>query len=134
MYPLIVPYLLVSDGDAAINFLVQAFGAEEKMRVPGEGSRGVAHAELLIGGGLVMLAEPPAGGGYDLADATRPLPVGIMVQLESPAEVERLYSQAIGAGGKIDIEPRDEPWGARFAGIIDPFGHRWWLHSALPTP
>ncbi len=49
MYPPIVPYLLVPDGAAVIDFLVRAFGAEEKMRVPGEGSRGVQHAEVMVG-------------------------------------------------------------------------------------
>jgi PhnB protein len=41
--PIIVPYLAVSDADAAIAFYKRAFGAEEKMRVPGE-NRGVMHA------------------------------------------------------------------------------------------
>jgi PhnB protein len=131
MYPPIVPYLLVSDGAAAIDFLVRALGAEEKMRVPGEEGRAVMHAEIVVGKGLVMLAEPPDARGYDLADASRSLPVGIMVQIETPAEVDRLYGQALAAGGRSDIEPRNEPWGARFAGIIDPSGHRWWLHAPL---
>lgn len=131
MYPAIVPYLLVPDGAAELDFLERAFGAEEKLRVPGNDGRGVMHAEITVGSGLVMLAEPPS------ADASSFLPpdglsaVGIMVRVATPAEVERLYGQALQAGGTSDVAPRDEPWGARFAGIRDPAGHRWWLHAPL---
>lgn len=132
MYLPIVPYLLVSDGAAAIDFLRRAFGAEEKLRVPGEAGRGVMHAEIVVGSGLVMLAEPPPGDEAYAAPSGA-VPVGIMVQLKSPAEVERLYAQALAGGGRSEIEPRDEPWGARFAGIVDPSGHRWWLHAPLKS-
>lgn len=131
MYPPIVPYLMVPDGAAAIDFLVRALEAKESMRVPGEGGRGVMHAEIKVGDGLVMLAEPPAEGGFDPVPAGASSPVGIMVQLASPAEVERLYALALREGGTSEIAPRDEAWGARFAGITDPSGHRWWLHAPL---
>ena len=132
MYPAIVPYLMVPDGAAALDFLQRAFGAEERMRVPGQDGRGVMHAEITVGSGLVMLAEPPANDAA-YPPPSSPSPVGIMVQLTAPADVERLYRQALAAGGRSDVEPRDEPWGARFAGITDPSGHRWWLHAPLPA-
>jgi uncharacterized glyoxalase superfamily protein PhnB len=34
-YPTIVPYLAVADAAAAIDFYKRAFGAEERLRVPG---------------------------------------------------------------------------------------------------
>ncbi len=80
-----------------------------------------------------MLAEPPPKGGYAPPGPGGSVTVGIMVQLASPAEVERLHAQAVRAGGTSETEPRDEPWGARFAGIVDPSGHRWWLHAPLAT-
>ena len=49
-YPTIVPYLAVANAAAAIEFYKQAFGAEEKMRVPGPDRR-IIHAEVLINGG-----------------------------------------------------------------------------------
>ena len=129
-YPPVVPYLLVPDGAAEIEFLQRAFEAVEQLRVPGENGR-LMHAEVIVGTGLIMLAEPP-GGQHDPGRPVPAVPVGLMIQLERAGEVERLYAQALAAGGTSDIAPRDEPWGARLAGIVDPAGHRWWLHAPLP--
>jgi uncharacterized glyoxalase superfamily protein PhnB len=129
MYPPVVPYLLVPDGAAEIDFLQRAFEAVERLRVPGENGR-LMHAEITVGTALIMLAEPQ-GGEFPAGSPGQPAPVGLMIQLDRPAEVERLYGQALAAGGTSDIAPRDEPWGARLAGIIDPAGHRWWLHAPL---
>jgi uncharacterized glyoxalase superfamily protein PhnB len=132
VYPPVVPYLLVPDGAGEIDFLRRAFDAVERLRVPGENGR-VTHAEITVGTGLIMLAEPQ-GGEYEPASPMKPAPVGLMIQLEGPADVERLYGQALAAGGTSEIPPRDEPWGARLAGIVDPAGHRWWLHAPLREP
>lgn len=69
------------------------------MRVPDATGRAVAHAEVTVGQGLVMLAEPPGGESGSYPPSVGPSPVGIMVQLDSPADVERLHDQAISAGG-----------------------------------
>ncbi len=129
VYPPVVPYLLVADGAAEIDFLQRAFEAVEQLRVPGENGR-LMHAEVIVGTGLIMLAEPPGGEG-ELGSPARLAPVGLMIQLDRPADVERLYARALREGGTSEIPPRDEPWGARLAGIVDPAGHRWWLHAPL---
>jgi PhnB protein len=36
------------------------------------------------------------------------------------------------AGCKSTMEPQDTFWEARFAMLIDPFGHRWMLNAPLP--
>ena len=129
MYPPVVPYLLVPDGAAEIDFLQRAFEAVERLRVPGENGR-LMHAEITFRTALIMLAEPQ-GGEFAAGSPGQPAPVGLMIQLDHPAEVERLYGQGLASGGTSDIAPRDEPWGARLAGIVDPAGHRWWLHAPL---
>jgi PhnB protein len=131
MYPPIVPYLAVRDAAAAIDFYIRAFGAEEKLRVPGENGRGIMHAEVRIGAGTVMLTDPAPSLGFNPPAPGERAPVGIMVALPTPAEVDALFRRATEAGGEPETEPRDEPWGARFAGIVDPWGHRWWLHAPL---
>ena len=50
-------YLAVSDAAQAIDFYKQALGAIERYRLPGPGGQGVAHAEILIGDSIVMLAD-----------------------------------------------------------------------------
>ncbi len=53
----IAPYLLYEDGAAAIDFLTNAFGFEEVMRM--EDDQGaVNHAEVKLGEDTVMLGDP----------------------------------------------------------------------------
>jgi Glyoxalase/Bleomycin resistance protein/Dioxygenase superfamily len=75
-YPTIVPYLAVSDAAAAIDFYKRAFGAEEKMRVPGE-NRGIMHAEVLINGGLIMLTDSAPEQGFPAPNAGELVPSGL---------------------------------------------------------
>ena len=55
--PRITPYLLYEDAESAIQFLTRAFGFTERMRMPGPDGK-VAHAELELGDGLLMLGHP----------------------------------------------------------------------------
>jgi len=59
-------------------------------------------------------------------------PVAVALNFCSPADVDATFKSALAAGGKGITEPRDEFWGARFAVVADPFGHRWLLNAALP--
>jgi uncharacterized glyoxalase superfamily protein PhnB len=43
-------------------------------------------------------------------------------QCDSPAEVDRVYSEIVGAGYHGDKEPWDAFWGQRYAKLIDPDG------------
>jgi uncharacterized glyoxalase superfamily protein PhnB len=131
-YPPFVPYLSVADADAAIDFYRRAFGATEKLRVPGSDRR-IMHAELVVGEALIMLTDSAPEVGFPAAEADQQVPVGLMVQWPSAAEVDRLHEQAVSAGGTSETAPRDEPWGARYAAVRDPFGHRWWLFAMLPA-
>ena len=55
-YPVITPYLIVNGAAAAIDFYQRIFGATERMRMNAPGGK-VGHAELLIGGSLLMVAD-----------------------------------------------------------------------------
>jgi PhnB protein len=129
-YPAMIPYLSVADADAAIDFYRRAFGATEKLRVPGQDRR-IMHAEVRVGAALVMLTDSAPDLGFAAPGEGDRVPVGLMVRWPSPADVDRLHDQAVAAGGTSETAPRDEPWGARYAAVRDPFGHRWWLFAML---
>jgi PhnB protein len=63
----LAPYLIVKDANAALEFYREAFGAVEVERLNTPDGR-TMHAELKIGGAMLMLGEypgvetPPAGG------------------------------------------------------------------------
>ncbi|WKE64574.1 VOC family protein [Gallaecimonas kandeliae] len=111
------PYLLVSDASAMLDFLVKAFGAEELYRsaLP-DGS--IKHAEVRIDDSVIMMGERP---GEPLCCSTH---------LYVP-DLDACYQRALAAGASSLSEPRDQAYGDRSAGVLDPQGNIWWLGTHL---
>lgn len=131
----VIPYLTIRGAAEAIAFYAKVFGAIEQMRLPAQDGKRLMHAHLSINGGSVFLSDEfpehspvsaPAGGP--------PPPVGVVLDLASPADVDATYRRALEAGATSVMEPADQFWGARFAALTDPFGHRWMLNAALDKP
>ncbi len=123
----ITPYLAVRGGIEAIRWYEQAFGAICSFRQMAEDGRRVLHATLNLFDGQIMLSDefpefsttvsaPPTSGGASVA---------IQVHLPARERVDEVVARAVEAGARIDMAPEDMFWGARFARIIDPFGHVW---------
>ena len=55
----IIPMLSYEDGPTALDWLCRVFGFSEKTRILDENGR-LAHGELLLGNGMIMLATPTA--------------------------------------------------------------------------
>jgi PhnB protein len=55
-------------------------------------------------------------------------PVSIVIYVEN---CDSVYRQALAAGGKSVREPRDEAYGVRMSGVIDPFGFTWWIATHI---
>jgi PhnB protein len=130
-FPGIAPYLTIDGASAAIDFYKAAFGAEEMFRQMAEGGRRVMHCSLRINGGTVMLSDSFPEPGTPGPDPARPSPVAINLALADPAEVDRIAARAREQGATITMGPEDTFWGARFAQLTDPFGHRWMLNADL---
>ena len=61
-YPVLSPHLSVKGATGALEFYKKAFGAKERMRIPGpDGTLG--HAEIDLNGAVVMLADEFPGCG-----------------------------------------------------------------------
>jgi PhnB protein len=130
----ISPYLTVSDAAAAIAFYKAVFDAVENSRLMAEDGKRVMHCQLSLNGGTIMLADafPDFGGPHAPLGEERP-PVGIALDLASPAAVDEVAAKAGRHGATLIMGPKDEFWGARFCVLRDPFGHRWMLNGALPA-
>jgi len=128
----VIPYLTVRGASEAIAFYTKVFGAVEQMRLPAQDGKRVMHAALSINGGSLFLSDefPEQCSVSAPANGQQP-PVGIVLDLASPADVDATYRRAIEAGATSTMEPSDQFWGARFAALVDPFGHRWMLNAAL---
>lgn len=116
-----VPYLVVKDGNAAIDFYVKAFGAVERYRMPGPDGE-VMHAEIEIAGGKVMLSGEMQGAKSPKGYGGTPVSLFIYVP-----DVDAAYKKAVAAGAAVKVPLMDMFWGDRWGCVTDPFGHEWQL-------
>lgn len=122
-YHAVTPYLIVSGAAKALEFYAQAFGAVERLRIPGPGGK-VGHAEIVIGDSCIMLADEHPEVGALGPHTVGGSPVGIHLYVE---DVDAVVARAVAAGATLTRPVADQFYGDRVGGITDPFGHRWWI-------
>jgi uncharacterized glyoxalase superfamily protein PhnB len=121
-YGTITPGITVRDGAKAIDFYKRAFGAEERMRMPGPDGRSVMHAELKIGTSILMLNdENPSMKAYS-PDHYDVSPCGFYLYVE---DADGAQKKAIAAGAKEVMPVMEMFWGDKMGCVTDPFGHKW---------
>ncbi len=130
--PTIIPYMVVRDAAAAIDFYKKALGAEELSRMPGPDGKRIIHAALKIGDGAIFLADefpempipdacksPPALGG-----------TSVTIHVNSP-DVDKTFAAAVAAGATVTMPVADMFWGDRYGRFRDPFGHLWSVSTTV---
>ena len=108
----VTPELNVKGAAKLIDFMKQAFAAEEVMRMPGPGGA-LMHAEVKIGDSIVMMSD---------AVREAPMPGSVFLYVN---DVDAVYKRALQAGATSQLEPTDMFWGDRFASVKDSFGNKW---------
>jgi PhnB protein len=121
-YNSVTPYLVVDDAERALEFYKQAFGAEEKFRLP-MGDK-IGHAEIKIGDSFVMLADEFPEMGH-LGPNSRGGPTSSIVLYVE--DVDTSFKKALEAGAKEQRRVENQFWGDRMGTLTDPFGHQWSL-------
>jgi PhnB protein len=119
----VTPYLQVKGAAKLIEFLRDAFGAEEIFRVP-RGDQ-IAHAQLKIEDSMIEIA--------DAIDKYQPNPTAIWLHVK---DTDATYARALKAGASSLHEPMDQDYGERSASVKDPFGNYWYIatHGADAEP
>jgi uncharacterized glyoxalase superfamily protein PhnB len=137
----VIPMLAYENGAAAIDFLVEAFGFDERERWADDDGT-IVHAELATGGGTVMLATPspdyvsPKRMRELSAEARKMYEVpyvidGVLVEVD---DIDAHFERAKAAGATMLSEPEDVPEaGVRHYRAEDPEGHRWMFSQDLPS-
>jgi uncharacterized glyoxalase superfamily protein PhnB len=124
----LTPYLAVADARAAIRFYEAVFGAavDGGLIVADDGR--IGHAQLRIGGAVIMLADP-----WDMPGVGHPGQLGgTSVQLNlQVADVDATVERAAAHGGTVVRPAADQSYGERMGVVDDPFGHRWMLAAPL---
>lgn len=124
-YHTITPYLIIKGAAKAIEFYKKAFNAVEVMTMPQPDGR-IGHAEIRIGDSPIMLADEfPEMGAFGPQEAYRS-PVMLHLYVEN---VDSLFNQAVAAGATVLRPLQDQFYGDRSGGLIDPFGHVWFMAS-----
>ena len=126
---IVVPYLTVHDGAAALGWYAMAFDAIEQQRVTGDDGK-IGHAEFTLGGTLFYLSDE-----YPDYEVRSPRSLGgsaVALHL-TVADVDAVFSRAIAAGATVVSEPADQPHGARHGTLHDPYGHRWMLSQQIES-
>jgi uncharacterized glyoxalase superfamily protein PhnB len=122
----IMPTLRYRDAHAAIKFLCEVFGFE-KHAVFEDENGSVAHAELVLGGGMVMLGSFVEGSLHDRwvqppASRDAVTTQGIYVIVD---DCKAHYARAKKAGVEILMELEDKDYGGAGYSCRDPEGHVW---------
>jgi PhnB protein len=114
-YHSVTPYLVVENAKQLIVFLEQAFGAEVAERMArADGS--IGHAEVRIGDSVIMLS--------DARDQWKPLQSAVYLYVP---DTDVVYRRALEAGATSVMEPADQFYGDRNAGVQDSAGNFWWI-------
>lgn len=115
------PCINYRDARAAIGFLVEAFGFEEALVVPGETDDVVAHCQL----------RWPEGGGVMLGTAGREdsefarLPTSCASVYVVTDDPHTVFARATSTGARVVREMRDEDYGSTGFSVLDPEDNIW---------
>jgi PhnB protein len=117
----ITAHIVVQGAERAAAFYTDAFGAQERSRIPTPDGR-LMSVRLRIGDSDLHLADefpemgvlaPPSIGGT---------PVVLALDVE---DAEAAFAQALAAGAQVRQPLAEMFWGDRHGQLEDPFGHRW---------
>lgn len=129
----VIPGLRYRNAPAAIDWLCNVLGFEKQLVVPGDTSDSVLHAQLTLGGGMIMLgsvndndfgrlmAQPEQIGGKETQCSY------VLVE-----DADVVYEKVKASGVEIVMPIKDEEYGGRAFTCRDPEGHIWAVGTYNP--
>lgn len=129
----VIPGLRYRNAPAAIDWLCNVLGFEKQLVVPGDTSDSVLHAQLKLGGGMIMLgsvndndfgrlmAQPEEIGGKETQCSY------VLVE-----DADGVYEKVKASGVEIVMPIKDEEYGGRAFTCRDPEGHIWAVGTYNP--
>ena len=130
----IIPCLRYRDAVKAIDWLCDTFGFARQAVYPNaDGS--IAHAQLTLGGGMIMLGSASNGDAEWGKVIRQPDELG-GVETQCAyivvADADAVHAKAKAAGAKIVVDIKDEEYGGRGFTCSDLEGHVWSVGTYKP--
>jgi len=127
-----VPGVHYRNAPEAIEWLCQVFGFEKHAVYPGPDNT-IMHAELTLGGGMIMLGTANDNGANRYmkvpADLGGSQTCSVSLIVKNPDEI---YARAKAAGAEIVGEIEDKAYGGRGFACLDQEGHIWYVGTYDP--
>jgi PhnB protein len=119
----VTPYLHPKGSAKLIEFMIEAFDANEVFRAEDEEGGMIHHAWIRIGDSMIAIGE--AHGQY------KPMPPTLHLYVD---DADLVYARAIKAGATSISKPADQPYGERSGGVRDPFDNEWYIATHKDAP
>lgn len=121
----VMPALRYRNAPSAIDWLCRVFGfVRHAVHTMPDGS--IAHAELVLGGGMIMLGsarDDEYGRGFKAPDELGGIETRSTYLVA--ADVDAVYARAQEAGAVVVRPLKDTGYGSREFTVKDPEGHSW---------
>lgn len=118
-YHSVTPWIISRDTARLIDFMKQAFGAQELARIYVEDGS-IGHAEVKIGDSIVM--------PFDAKKGWPETPTFLRLYVE---DGDAVYRHALEAGATSVTEMTTMAWGDRVGRVRDPLGNLWWIQTRI---
>lgn len=110
----VTPFIMVNDAAAFLDFMKKGLNAQEVSSLYHD--EGVLmHAQMKIGDSMIMVGDPG-----DMPEKT----AALYLYVPDP---DAAYGNAIKAGAKSEMKPKDEFYGDRMGGVTDEWGNAWFF-------
>jgi PhnB protein len=118
-YTTVTPWIISRDTAQLIDYLKEAFDAEETARLAGRDGR-IEHAEVRIGDAVVMM--------FDTKPGWPPTPGFLRLYV---TDADAVHHKAVTAGGTSVTEVTHLFFGDRVGRVRDPLGNLWWIQTHI---
>jgi PhnB protein len=118
-YHTVTPWIISPDTARLIDYVKEAFDAEELYRLTGEDGT-IGHAEVRIGDSVVMM--------FDARPDWPPTPGFLRLYVE---DADAVHRQAVVAGGTSVTDVTHLSFGDRIGRVRDPLGNLWWIQTRV---
>jgi uncharacterized glyoxalase superfamily protein PhnB len=118
-YYTVTPWIISRDTAQLIDYVKEAFEAEEIARVVGEDGS-IGHAEVRIGDSVVMM--------FDAKPDWPPTPAFLRLYV---TDADAVHRHAIAAGGTSVTDVTHLYFGDRVGRVRDPLGNLWWIQTRV---